>query len=371
MQAHRFSPIFAMLMLLAPLSFAGPGAHGPNGEHLDAPAGGNAAGLMRLPDGSVNVPKLAQRRMAIRTQFSVEADHPLTLELNARVAIDPNAGGLVQAPFAGQLEPAGAGFPVVGQRVKRGQELARLKPLASAVERANQEALLADIRASLPLVRQRVERLAALTDSVPRKDLDAARAELASLAGRERAVAASVQGSQPVHAPADGMIARANVLAGQAVDARDVLFEIIDPQRLAIEAYSSDLQAASRIEKATLRDIPGVTLHFLGAGRSLRDGAAPVSFRAQVDDGVLAVGQPVTVIAQLGQRVKGVLLPAQAVVRNPVNETVVWIKAGAERFLPQPVEVRALDATTVVVIKGLGAENRVVTAGAALINQIR
>jgi hypothetical protein len=49
-------------------ALAAPGAHGPNGEHLDAPgAAVNASGLARLPDGSVNVAKLAQRRMAIRT----------------------------------------------------------------------------------------------------------------------------------------------------------------------------------------------------------------------------------------------------------------------------------------------------------------
>ena len=57
--------------------------------------------------------------------------------------------------------------------------------------------------------------------------------------------------------------------------------------------------------------------------------------------------------------------------RNAANEPVVWIKTGAERYTPQPVELRALDATTVVVTKGLAADNRVVVRGAALINQVR
>jgi hypothetical protein len=59
------------------------------------------------------------------------------------------------------------------------------------------------------------------------------------------------------------------------------------------------------------------------------------------------------------------------VVRNPANEPVVWIKSGAERFIPQPVQLRPLDAATVVVTHGLGADNRVVVQGAALIAQIR
>jgi len=73
----------------------------------------------------------------------------------------------------------------------------------------------------------------------------------------------------------------------------------------------------------------------------------------------------------LRERVSGFVLPAQAVVRNPANETVVWIKSGAERFIPQPVQFQPLDAQTVIVTRGLGAHNRVVVQGAALIAQIR
>ena len=49
----------------------------------------------------------------------------------------------------------------------------------------------------------------------------------------------------------------------------------------------------------------------------------------------------------------------------------MWIKSGAERYIPQPVSVRTLDAATVVVVQGLGADNRVVVEGAALLAQIR
>ena len=92
---------------------------------------------------------------------------------------------------------------------------------------------------------------------------------------------------------------------------------------------------------------------------------------AQRESLPLAIGQPVTVVAQSKERIKGVVLPAQAVVRNPSNEPIVWIKSGAERFIPQPVQFRPLDASTVVVTQGLSADNRVVVQGAPLIAQIR
>src|SRR3546814_13973680 len=93
--------------------------------------------------------------------------------------------------FSGRMEAGPKGLPVAGQRVEKGQILIRIKPVASAIDRSNQEAQLADLRANLILAKQRVERLESLEGSVPQKDIEAARAELSSLKGRERAVSVS------------------------------------------------------------------------------------------------------------------------------------------------------------------------------------
>lgn len=356
---------------LLPAAYAAPGAHGPNGEHFDAPLTVNASGLARLQDGSVNVPKLAQRRMAIRTVLAHAEDLPMTVELNGRVAIDPNAGGRVQAPFAGRIEPGPKGLPVAGQRVEKGQILLHLRPVAGAIERGNQQAQLVEIQTNRRLAEQRVKRLESLEGTVPQKEIEAAHAELGSLAGRERAVSASVAGSEAITASASGVISTANALSGQIVEARDVLFDIVDPDRMLVEALTTDVGLAARIDNAGLAGMPGVELTLLGGARSLRDGALPLNFGASAKGVPLAIGQPVTVVARLNDKVKGIALPAEAVVRNPANESVVWIKSGSERFIAQPVEFKPLDAKTVVVVKGLAPDNRVVVSGSALINQIR
>lgn len=350
---------------------AAPGAHGPNGEHLDAQASATAGGLARLPDGSVNVPKLAQRRMGIRTLMVKEGEYARTVELNGRASIDPNAGGRVQAPFAGQILPGAKGLPFAGQRVVKGQVLARLRPTGPAIERGNQAARLAELRAHRALLVKRVERLKSLEGVVPAKEIEAAQAELAAAIGQERAVARSIGGVEAIVAPASGVIASASVLNGQIVESRDVLFEIVDPQRMVIEAWSPDTAIARKISAATLADVPDVELTLLGGGRTLREGAVPINFRARGPALDLAVGQAVTVLARLDTKVKGIALPAAALARNPANETVVWIKSGAQRFIALPVEATALDARTVIVTKGLSPDNRVVVAGTSLINQIR
>jgi len=219
---------------------ASPGAHGPNGEHLDGQANATAGGLARLPDGSVNVPKLAQRRMGVRTLMAKEGEFARTVQLNGRATIDPNAGGRVQAPFAGQIAPGPNGLPVAGQRVVKGQVLARLRPTGAAIERGNQAAQLAELRANRALLEKRVARLHSLEGVVPAKDVEAAQAELIATIGQERAVAKSIGGVEAIVAPANGVVASASVLNGQIVESRDVLFEIVDPQRMLVEALSTE-----------------------------------------------------------------------------------------------------------------------------------
>jgi membrane fusion protein, heavy metal efflux system len=363
--------IAAASFCLSALAVAGPGAHGPNGEHLDDKAPQAASGLARLPDGSVNVPKLAQRRMAIRTQMVADGEHARIAVLNGRIAIDPNFGGRAQAPFAGRIEPGPNGLPVAGMSVRKGQVLLHVRPLSGASDRAALEAGLAEARANRTVLERKVKRLESLEGVVPAREIEAARAELAANRGREQALGRSAQGVEAITAPADGVVASANVLNGQVVEARDVLFDIVAPGHLLVEAQTSDPLLAGAIVGATLAETAGAELTLLGGARSLRDGMLPVNFRAKGKSLPLAVGQPVTVLARLRTTVKGIALPAQALARNPANETIVWIKSGAQRFIALPVEAQAIDAQTVIVTRGLSAENRVVVAGAHLINQIR
>ena len=354
---------------------AAPGAHGPNGEHLDGPSGtSRASGLMRLPDGSVNAPKLAQRRMGIRTQLAPVTAAAASVQLPGQVVVDPNAGGRVQAVYGGRIEPGPKGLPVAGEVVRKGQVLAYLRYQSEPFAEANQQSEASELRASRITAEQRVKRLESLEGTVPTKDIEAARTELASLRQRESTVGGSIRSRETLVSPVSGVIAQANALNGQVVDAKDVLFDIIDPQRLMVEATTADASLAAKIASATLAGVEGVTLRVVGAARTLRDGRIPITFRAQAKGAQnlgLAVGQSVTVLAQTREQLQGVVLPAEALVRNSANETVVYIKLSAERYLPQPVTVQPLDAKTVLVTKGLAADNRVVVQGASLLNQIR
>lgn len=362
--------------VLASGALAGPGAHGPNGEHLDAPGGAVAAGgLARLPDGSVNVPKAAQRRMGVRTVLAPLVDAEATVELPGRIVADPNASGRVQAAHGGRIEPGPSGLPVAGQAVRQGDVLAYVRHHADPFAAGTQRARLAEIRAQREVAERRLERLESLEGTVPRKEIEAARADARSLVERERSIDQSLTQRETLVAPVSGVVARADVFAGQVVDSRDILFEVVDPARMQVEADTVDASLPARIGGAQLAGVPGARLELRGAARALRDGLLPITFAVRPEKAgqalPLAIGQPVTVIVSQREKSKGIVLPAESVVRSPANEPVVWIKSGAERFVPQPVKLRPLDARTVVVTDGLAPDNRVVVQGAALIAQIR
>lgn len=373
-QTRLFRLHVAVLAMAASLiSWAGPGAHGPNGEHLDQSASPTTGGLARLTDGSVNVPKLAQRRMGLRTQLVPESEAAATIQLPGKVVADPNASGQVQSVHGGRIEPGPHGLPVAGQAVRQGDVLLWVRHHAEPFALAAQLAQRAELKAAKDLAEQRLRRLESLEGTVPRKDIDAARIEVQSLTEREQRIAASLDAREPLRAPVTGVIARAELKAGQIVEAREVLVEVIDPARLMVEASTPDVSLGNRLGEANLLGIEGVKLQLVGAARSLRDGVLPLNFRALAAKSAppLALGQPVTLVAVLKERRKGMVLPTSAVVRSPANETVVWIKTGAERFIPQPVQVQPLDASTVLVTQGLAPDNRVLVQGAALVAQIR
>ena len=361
----------ALLALTAP-AWAGPGH---DGGHDVAETGMalSGSGPKRQPDGSVFLPKPAQRQMGVRTLVGEVKQLPRATELSGKVVMDPNAGGKVQALVAGRLQAGPRGLPAVGQTVRKGEVLAYVLPATAAIERSNQSAQLAELGSSRSLASKRLARLQELADTVPRKEIEAAESEVQSLGARINALGAGLSARDTLVAPVSGVIASANAVTGQVVDARELLFEVIDPLRLRIEALAFDPALAVDVAGAYL--VVGgqkVTLIFVGASRVLRDQALPLAFRAEGPAlSQLAVGQPVAVVVQSRRQVGGVQVPAASLMKNPANQTIVWVKTAPERFEPQVVTVEPLDGATVVVTSGLKAGDRVATQGAALINQVR
>jgi len=367
--------IVPMLLAIATSSHAHEGHDADEkGTAAYAPvAGGASAAPQRLADGGVFMPKSAQRQLGIRTLVVEIRELAQSIELNGRVIADPNAGGRVQSSQPGRIEPGPRGLPTLGQKVNKGEVLAYVKPVANAIELGNQRAQLAEFTAQHALTEKKLKRLEALEGSVPQKEIDAARAELTSFAERKAAVGGSLSNREALIAPGSGVVSAASAIAGQVVEAREVLFEIVDPQRLMVEALAYDPIILADVGSASgmLAGGGALPLDFIGGAQQLREQALPLLFRIKPPSPPLAVGQPLKVVAQTKHTIKGVAVPLAALTRNSAGDTVLWVHVGAETFVPRKVRHQLLDGANATVTEGVAAGERMVVQGASVLAQVR
>ena len=360
------------------------GAHGDEDHSQSAPPAaiatvttaaampGTSTAPQRLEDGSLFVPKAVQRQLGLRTRVAVVQELAVTVELAGTVVADARAGGLVLGGLAGGVVATGAGLPVLGQTVRKGELLAQLRPVLSSMERGSNLAQMAEIAAQLAIAERKVARYAQLEGAVPQATIDAARLERDALRQRRSALGSGLSQAEALRAPISGVVSAAHAVAGQVVDAKDVLFEVIDPARLSVEALAYDPLPAGGVTRASAA-VPGgaLDLAYVGSGRQLREQAQVLLFRVQPGGPAVAVGQPLTVLATTAARVHGAAVPRSALVKTATGETAVWVHTAAERFVQRPVTAQALGALELAVTQGLAQGERVVTDGAALLAQVR
>ena len=327
----------------------------------------------RLPDGGIFVPKSVQRLLVIRTAIIKQGEHARTIELPGRVIPDPNASGYVQSSLTGRLLPPEGGFPALGSRVEKGQVLALVEPPIQTIDVSDMRQKEGELLQQIAIVERRVARFEKLVESnaVPRTQLEDARTELQSLKERKTQLDKVRREPEVLRSPVSVVIAEANTIAGQLAQPNTVIFHIVDPARLWIEALS--FEAIPEVERASARGQSGsvVDLKFRGSAAALRNQSIAVHFAIDGVSGGVWTGQFVTVFLSLPEKRRGVLLPRAAVVRSANGQYVVFEHAGAERFEPREVKAEVLDAENMLVTAGIADGKRIVVQGAELLEQVR
>jgi RND family efflux transporter MFP subunit len=328
----------------------------------------------RLPDGSVFVPKPTQRLLVLRTTMAEVATFHRTVELPGRVIPDPNASGVVQSSVGGRLSPPPSGlFPRLGTKVRKGDVLATVTPPVQAIDVSDMRQRQGELDQQIDVVERRVERFRklAVTGAVAQTQLDDAQSELKGLQDRRTALDKARQQPEALVAPVDGVIAQASAVAGQMATAGAMVFQIVDPSRLWVEALSFDALTPAGNATARFADGRTLSLVYQGAGLADRNQAIPVQFAVQGNTAGLRVGQFLTVLAGTDAEQSGLALPRAAVVRSGNGQAIVYEHVAAERFEARQVRVEPLDGTNVLVAEGVGAGKRIVTEGAELLDQVR
>ncbi|CAM3146290.1 Multidrug resistance protein MdtA [Methylobacterium mesophilicum] len=383
MRGRRSLPAVAVVAVVVVTLVLGGAAFAHGDEDHGAPVQGSALIdpaqpssdlAQRLPDGSVFVPKPTQRLLVLRTTMTEKGTFHRTVELPGRVIPDPNASGVVQSSVGGRLSPPPSGlFPRLGTTVKRGDVLAFVTPPVQAVDVSDMRQRQGELDQQIDIVQRRVDRFRKLatTGAVAQTQLDDAGAELKGLQDRRAALDKIRAQPEALVAPVDGLIAQASAVAGQMATAGAMVFQIVDPTRLWVEALSFDALTPAGNATARFADGRTLSLVYQGAGLADRNQAIPVQFAVKGDTSGLRVGQFLTVLAGTDAEQSGLALPRAAVVRSGNGQAIVYEHVAAERFEARQVRVEPLDGTNVLVAEGVGAGKRIVTEGAELLDQVR
>ena len=368
-RAIKFSTLLAACVIAFPAaSWAGPGHD--HGEAATAVAGD---GPRRMATGEVFLPKPAQRQLKVRTSPALIEQHAKVIELNGKVVLDPQTGGLVQTTTGGRFEAVKGGVPQLGKKVMKGELLGYVVAGQAPLERSGQQAELAQLRAQLALAESRLQRVQQLKDTIPKKELDASASEVQSLKGQVAALTGGIGAKEALRAPTNGVIASSHAVAGKVFDAGDLLFEVVNPSVVRIDANWFDGATMPAFGGAKVSSSgQTIALKYLGASGAVRDQALTLAFEnRELSKAQFATGQLLKVYAEQAEKIEGIAVASSALVKNAANQTAVWVKVQPETFEPRVVTTEPLDGQQVLITSGLKPFDRVVVQAASLINQIR
>lgn len=357
---------------IATSAIGGPG-HDHGGDHSEVRPVGGGNTPHKLSDGRVFVPKVTQRLLDVRTQPATVVTAARTQELIGTIVPDPSAFGVVQAPMDGQIDVATHGIAYPGQKVKAGDVLALLSPAIPVADLGTLQQLRAEVDGKLRIAEQKLDRLMRIASVVARSQIEDTQAELAALREQKRVLESKDTQKIELTAPVSGIVSVVNIKAGQVVSARDTLIEIVNPDRLWIEAIGDAGHSEGQISSAQAVDSAGhvLDLSYVGRSPTLRYQARPYLFRITAAHPDLAIGAAIQVVMQSEASIEGVVVPRGSVVRGTNGISQVWIKDGPELFRSAEVKTQPLDGERLLVVGGIRSKERIVTMAAELLNQIR
>ncbi len=329
----------------------------------------------RLPDGHVFVPKPTQRLLDLRTEQLTPQAAQRAVSLIGRVIADPNRTSLVQSINGGRVIAPDTGLPRLGQVVRKGDLLARIEPTVPQADRTTILEKLGEVEQLIAVAEARLRRARVLAEKqvVSQSQVLDSEIELDGLRRRRQVLLEIRTEPEVLRAATGGVIAAARVVPGQVVQAQDVLFQIVDPTSLWVEALVfGEIDPASLGQAtASAPGRPALNLRFQGFSHALQQHATVVQFAIENPPANLSVGLPVNVMARSGAPVTALLVPKDAVVRSANGETMLWQHENAEMFAPRPVRIAPFDAARVIVEDGASKGERIVVRAADLVNQVR
>lgn len=317
------------------------------------------------------------------------------VQVAAEVRAKPGFSATVAAPLAGQLAAAGNTVLTPGTQVKAGDILALLKPRFSdvAARFVEIEGEFGRAEAVLKQAEREFERTKTLASQQARteRELQEAEAALATAKAQYNAAAglratyaansSKVAGETGVvalqlRAPIVGVVTRVNAGIGEPVAADQVVFAVVNPERVWVEARVPEADA-SRFSKAAdgLLEFPsdpggflsiaaeGGQLVFTGLEVDPATRTVPLIYEVGNTKAGLRIGQAVRLHVETARAEETIAIPDSAIVEE-AGQPVAFVQVSGETFEKRELRLGIRDGKFVQVLEGLKEGERVATSGA-------
>ncbi len=330
----------------------------------------------------------AERRLGIETAVMASRPAAGARQVGGEVLVPPGRIVLMTAPTTGRVEAGDAALSA-GARVKQGQVVLRLTPLAAPTRdlRVTYEAEAAAARARDDAAKQQLDRARQLLrdragsqkaveqaeqeSTQAKAALDAATARLGRLSDRPLDADVSV----PVAAPFDAVVRDLSAGVGQTVGSGAPLFELADLRRLwvRVPVYVGEVAALQATREVTIDSLQ------TGAGAIRRtarrvDGppsanpqaaSADLYFEFDNPEPQLRPGQRVGVSLPVGGPAEALSVPVSAVVYDYQGGAWMYVNTAEHTYVRRRVDVARTAGPDIILARGPAAGSRIVTQGAA------
>ncbi len=371
----RRKPKAAAAMLVAlsiPAAVQQAGAHGPEG-HGDE-KGGTAG-------NTIHIPKETQFLFELLTQRVADGDFQPSIALYGTVVPSPGGFANVTTPQNGRVVSLKVS---PGQKVGAGQVVAVLTPSGSQSERVSVAAETGRLRveiqaaqAELVAAERELNRLRSISDIAAKRDVqaaearyNAAKANLEALQNVSSGSVAAASGNIVLKAPVAGTVGQFTLAPGAEVPAGTTLFSITNLSKVFVEAqvYDKDSEVVRNAEKYTVTctndDHKTAQVRLVSAALEVNptNQSQKVLFELQNPGGEFKIGEFVTLQAFQRTSGKTIFVPNSAL--SEINgKPVVFLKDAPEMYAVSYVSLGEDNGTHTVVLKGIEAGERFVSAG--------
>jgi membrane fusion protein, heavy metal efflux system len=334
--------------------------------------------------GTIQVSVESQRAIGLQCAPAQLVDASEGVVAAGEVVVPPGSDIVLSAPTAGRVEGKPLALPRAGERVRVGQQLLALVPMAT-IDRGAKAAADRDLeaaRANATLSAARLDRSMAMqkAGSASQRNVEDARAQHLVAQAEERAAQSrrrTLEGgvldadvALAVKSPVDGVVRAVRVAAGQAVPSGAPMIDLLGTGRwvrasLTVgDAYTVDDQGDTRARRVGGKD--ALPLELVLAPPSADPVRGTIDrFFALPPDSDWIPGERVLVDLATQTTRQVLVVPATAVIRDAEGAAWVYEQLSRDTFRRRRVEVIRRVDDRMIVARGLGPESRIATIGAS------